>query len=259
MRYDSRMIDETSLSILDLLQGDARISNAEIARRVGLAPSAVFERIRKLEERGALRGYTASVDPSVVDRALLAFVLVRSDERGGARQTEAALVAMPEVQEVHHVAGESDSVDAERGHLREAGNLVFDLAVIVVDYLQLLAPAERRRGGTRAEEVSEISRDLKRLARETGACIVAMAQVNREGANQDGPRLTDLREGGIENDADVVVLMHQPEPDIPEVTMKVAKNRHGPQGECQLQMQGHYARLTSVSWRPPAHSYGTGA
>ncbi|HEX6050056.1 MAG TPA: Lrp/AsnC family transcriptional regulator [Gemmatimonadaceae bacterium] len=100
------MIDETSLAILDLLQGDARISNAEIARRVGLAPSAVFERIRKLEERGALRGYTASIDPSAVDRGLLAFVLVRSEERGGARQTEAALVAMPEVQEVHHVAGE---------------------------------------------------------------------------------------------------------------------------------------------------------
>lgn len=100
------MIDGMSLAILDLLQNDARISNAEIGRRVGLAPSAVFERIRKLEERGALKGYTASIDPEAVDRGLLAFVLVRSEERGGARQTEAALVAMPEVQEVHHVAGE---------------------------------------------------------------------------------------------------------------------------------------------------------
>jgi Lrp/AsnC family leucine-responsive transcriptional regulator len=100
------MIDETSRAILEALQADARISNAEIARRVGLAPSAVFERIRKLEERGAVRGYTASIDPNAVDRGLLAFVLVRSDERGGARLTEGALVAMPEVQEVHHVAGE---------------------------------------------------------------------------------------------------------------------------------------------------------
>ena len=100
------MIDQTSLAILDTLQSDARISNAEIGRRVGLAPSAVFERIRKLEERGAVRGYNASIDPAAVDLGLLAFVLVRSDERGGARGTEAALVAMPEVQEVHHVAGE---------------------------------------------------------------------------------------------------------------------------------------------------------
>ena len=100
------MIDQTSLAILDTLQSDARISNAEIARRVGLAPSAVFERIKKLEERGAVRGYNANIDPASVDLALLAFVLVRSDERGGAPLTEAALVALPEVQEVHHVAGE---------------------------------------------------------------------------------------------------------------------------------------------------------
>ena len=100
------MIDQTSLSILETLQSDARISNAEIGRRVGLAPSAVYERIKKLEERGAVRGYNASIDPTAVDLGLLAFVLVRSDERGGAPITEAALVALPEVQEVHHVAGE---------------------------------------------------------------------------------------------------------------------------------------------------------
>jgi len=100
------MIDQTSLVILETLQSDARISNAEIARRVGLAPSAVFERIKKLEERGAVRGYNANIDPAAVDLGLLAFVLVRAEERGGAPRTEAALVAIPEVQEVHHVAGE---------------------------------------------------------------------------------------------------------------------------------------------------------
>ena len=100
------MIDQTSLAILETLQSDARISNAEIGRRVGLAPSAVFERIKKLEERGAVRGYNANIDPAAVDLGLLAFVLVRADERGGAPRTEAALVAMAEVQEVHHVAGE---------------------------------------------------------------------------------------------------------------------------------------------------------
>jgi Lrp/AsnC family leucine-responsive transcriptional regulator len=100
------MIDQTSLTILETLQADARISNAEIGRRVGLAPSAVFERIRKLEERGAVRGYNANINPAAVDLGLLAFVLVRSEERRGAPLTEAALVAFPEVQEVHHIAGE---------------------------------------------------------------------------------------------------------------------------------------------------------
>jgi Lrp/AsnC family leucine-responsive transcriptional regulator len=100
------MIDQTSRVILETLQADARISNAEIGRRVGLAPSAVFERIKKLEERGAVRGYNANIDPAAVDLGLLAFVLVRADERGGAPRTEADLVAIPEVQEVHHVAGE---------------------------------------------------------------------------------------------------------------------------------------------------------
>jgi replicative DNA helicase len=125
-----------------------------------------------------------------------------------------------------------------------------DLALIVVDYLQLVRPSDTR--VNRAEQVTEISRGLKLLARETGACVVAMAQVNREGAkNHDGrPRLTDLREGGVENDADQVILMHQPDEDVPELELFVEKNRHGPKGVARLQMQGHYARLVSVEWRP---------
>lgn len=125
-----------------------------------------------------------------------------------------------------------------------------DLALIVVDYLQLVRPSDTR--ANRAEQVTEISRGLKLLARETGACVVAMAQVNREGAkNPDGrPRLTDLREGGVENDADQVILMHQPDENIPELELFVEKNRHGPKGVARLEMQGHYARLVSVQWTP---------
>ena len=100
------MIDETDRQILDILQKDARTSNAEVARRVGMAPSAVFERIRKLEERGVITGYTARLDPHALGLGLLAFVLVRSDEKLGAPETEARLAEIPEVQEVHHIAGE---------------------------------------------------------------------------------------------------------------------------------------------------------
>jgi Lrp/AsnC family transcriptional regulator, leucine-responsive regulatory protein len=100
------MIDETDRQILDILQKDARTSNAEVARRVGMAPSAVFERIRKLEERGVITGYTARLDPHALGLGLLAFVFVRSDEKLGAPETEARLAEIPEAQEVHHIAGE---------------------------------------------------------------------------------------------------------------------------------------------------------
>ena len=100
------MIDDTDRAILLLLQGDARISNAEIARRVGMAPSAVLERVRKLEARGPVRGYEARLDGAVLGFGLLAFMFVQSDERVGSGETGARLAAIPEVLEVHHIAGE---------------------------------------------------------------------------------------------------------------------------------------------------------
>jgi len=71
-----------------------------------MAPSAVLERVRKLEERGVIRGYEARLDPKALDFGLLAYVLVRTNERVGHPQSERALAEIPEVQEVHHVAGE---------------------------------------------------------------------------------------------------------------------------------------------------------
>jgi Lrp/AsnC family transcriptional regulator, leucine-responsive regulatory protein len=99
-------MDAVDRKILNILQSDARTPNAELARQVGMAPSAVLERVRKLEERGVIRGYEARLDPRALEYGLLAFVLVRSDERVGHPDTEAALARIPEVQEVHHVAGQ---------------------------------------------------------------------------------------------------------------------------------------------------------
>src|SRR6478672_10380183 len=100
------MIDETDAAILDLLQENARISQADVARVVGLAPSAVLERIRKLESRGVIRGYAALVDPHALDQSMLAFVSVRSEEAPGDDSVANALAKCPEVLELHHVAGE---------------------------------------------------------------------------------------------------------------------------------------------------------
>ena len=100
------MIDAIDRSILTILQQDARTPNAEIARQVGMAPSATLERLRKLEERGVVRGYAATVCPEAVGLGLLAFVFVRTAEGGGAPETRRRLGALPEVVELHHVAGE---------------------------------------------------------------------------------------------------------------------------------------------------------
>ena len=100
------MIDGIDLEILKMLQFNARTSNAEIARQVDLAPSAVFERIRKLEKRGVIEGYSARINPAAVELPLLAFVFVRDSDRPGAAETARRVAEIPEVLEVHHVAGE---------------------------------------------------------------------------------------------------------------------------------------------------------
>lgn len=103
---DDRTIDEIDRSILDILQMNARQTQAEISRVVGLAPSAVLERMRKLEARQVIRGYTAQVDPAVADQAMLSFVAVRSIEGAAEENVARDLAQLPQVLEVHHVAGE---------------------------------------------------------------------------------------------------------------------------------------------------------
>lgn len=100
------MIDRLDASILSILQENARTSNAAIARRVGLAPSAVLERIRKLERQGVIRGYEPRLNPAEIGAPLLAFIFVHADERIGGLETGRKIARFPEVQEVHQVAGE---------------------------------------------------------------------------------------------------------------------------------------------------------
>lgn len=99
-------LDRSDRAILALLQADARMSNAEIARRVHLAPSAVYERIRKLENKGVIQGYEARLDPKALGLAVTAYVFVRTDDKWGELDAAKALAKAPEVQEVHAIAGE---------------------------------------------------------------------------------------------------------------------------------------------------------
>lgn len=100
------MIDFIDTEILTILQANSRTPNAEIARQVGLAPSAVFERIKKLEEKGIIEAYTLKLNARNLGQGLLCFIFVRSNERAGGVETAETLASIPGVLEVHHVAGE---------------------------------------------------------------------------------------------------------------------------------------------------------
>ena len=99
-------IDDIDRAILSALQRNARVSNAEIARRVGLVPSAIFQRIRKLEERGIVRGYRCELDGRALGQGLVAFIMVRTREHPVDADTGFRLAGIPEVQEVHRSVGE---------------------------------------------------------------------------------------------------------------------------------------------------------
>jgi Lrp/AsnC family leucine-responsive transcriptional regulator len=102
---NNRKIDDLDLRILNILQEDGKVSNAEIARKVGKAPSAVLERVRKLRKSGIIKGYECIVDHKKLGRGLTAFTSIRVEEGVGATEVGEKLARLPEVLEVHYTAG----------------------------------------------------------------------------------------------------------------------------------------------------------
>lgn len=133
------------------------------------------------------------------------------------------------------------------------------LGLIIVDYLQLMQG--RSRGGefNRVQEVSEISRGLKLIARELNVPVIALSQLSRsvESRNPPIPQLADLRESGsIEQDADIVQFIYRPgyyNPDDPELTniteLHIAKHRNGPTGKVELYFHPERLRFMSLEKR----------
>jgi replicative DNA helicase len=129
-----------------------------------------------------------------------------------------------------------------------------DLRLVIVDYLQLMSSPKKVEN--RQQEVSELSRSLKLLAKELNVPVVALAQLNRgpELRSDKRPLLADLRESGsIEQDSDVVILLHREdfyEPESPragEADLIVAKHRNGPTTTVTVAFQGHYSRFVDMA------------
>jgi Lrp/AsnC family leucine-responsive transcriptional regulator len=100
------ILDKTDLQILKLMQENARISNADLARELGMAPSGVLERVKKLEQKNVIQQYTARINPTALQQKLLAFIFMKAADGPGSNSTAQELAKIPEVQEVHHVAGD---------------------------------------------------------------------------------------------------------------------------------------------------------
>jgi replicative DNA helicase len=142
------------------------------------------------------------------------------------------------------------AANARRLKLREK------IKLVVIDYLQLIEPDNRR--DNRQEQVANISRRLKFLARELQIPVMALAQVNRssEDRTDHKPRLADLRESGsIEQDADTVMLLHRPEMYEPGqhegvLEIHIAKQRNGPTGEVSLTFLKQFMRFENFVEAP---------
>jgi replicative DNA helicase len=129
-----------------------------------------------------------------------------------------------------------------------------DLRLVIVDYMQLMSSP--RRVENRQQEVSELSRSLKLLAKELDVPVVALSQLNRgpEQRTDKKPLLADLRESGsIEQDSDVVILLHREDfyeresPRAGEADFIVAKHRNGPTTTVTVAFQGHYSRFVDMA------------
>ncbi|MCK5439953.1 MAG: replicative DNA helicase, partial [Gemmatimonadetes bacterium] len=133
-----------------------------------------------------------------------------------------------------------------------------DIGLIIVDYLQLMRGPERSEN--RVQEISEISRSLKGLAKELDIPVVALSQLSRgpEHRADQRPRLADLRESGsLEQDADVVIFLYRDEYYHPDTEKQgiaeviVGKNRNGPTGSVELVFLSEYMRFENLD---PFHS-----
>jgi len=99
-------LDHIDYQILRIMQDNARTNNADIARELGMAPSAILERVKKLEQKDVILQYNAKINPNAIDQKLLSFIFIKTQDIIGVQNVGLLLAKIPEVQEVHDIAGD---------------------------------------------------------------------------------------------------------------------------------------------------------
>jgi Lrp/AsnC family leucine-responsive transcriptional regulator len=118
-------MDKTDLEILKILRKKARIPNVEVARAIGMAPSAILERIKKLEARGVIQGYEVRLNPDMFQCTMTAFVQIHLASPTAVESAGKALARIDQIQEVHFMAG-GDTLMAK---LKISGNAELDTII----------------------------------------------------------------------------------------------------------------------------------
>lgn len=115
-------LDQVDYQILQIMQDNARTNNADIARELGMAPSAILERVKKLEQKQVIIEYNAKINPEALDQKLLSFIFIKAQDPIGTQKVGLLLAKIPEVQEVHDIAGDDGYLIKVRTH--DAAGLV---------------------------------------------------------------------------------------------------------------------------------------
>lgn len=100
------MIDEIDIEILNIIQNNGRIPNAELARKLNMAPSGVLERVKKLEKEGVILGYEVRLNPKAIGLALTVFMHIKTTDAVGRPTIGQEIAEISGIQEVHWIAGE---------------------------------------------------------------------------------------------------------------------------------------------------------
>ena len=141
-------LDATDLKIMRLMQDNARINNADIARELGMAPSGILERVKKLKNKQVILAYHAKINPVAVGQKLLSYMFIKTVDIIGDETVGRQLAEIPEVLEVHDIAGEdgylikvrtSDNeglVELMRKHLSKIGGITSTRTTIVLQTIK---------------------------------------------------------------------------------------------------------------------------
>jgi replicative DNA helicase len=237
------------------LAGDSMIPTHNTAFALGMATHAALE-----AQKPVLLFSLEMSQMEVTQRILCA------EARVDAQRVRNGRLAEADWAKLHHAVGRlatapiyiddnpNITVMDIRAKSRRLKSRVGELGVVIVDYIQLMSG--RGSAENRQVEVSEISRNLKILARELETPVVALAQLNRqlETRADKRPMLADLRESGsIEQDADVVLFLYRDEvynpetPDRGTAEVIVAKHRSGPTGKVRVAWLDHYAKFANMA------------
>ncbi|MEY2463461.1 MAG: replicative helicase [Acidimicrobiaceae bacterium] len=237
------------------LAGESMIPTHNTAFALGLATHAA------LEAQKPVLLFSLEMSQMEVTQRILC-----SEARVDAQRVRNGRLAEADWAKLHHAVGRlatapiyiddnpNITVMDIRAKSRRLKSRVGELGVVIIDYIQLMSG--RGSAENRQVEVSEISRNLKILARELETPVVALAQLNRqlETRADKRPMLADLRESGsIEQDADVVLFLYRDEvynpetPDRGTAEVIVAKHRSGPTGKVRLAWLDHYTKFANMA------------